>query len=253
MAELCRGAYADLNGNGSADNEDRYGYSGSGAVFIDAYWFSAGLRYVEIDKNGNPFISEDITSEKAVALVDKMQSIFHDGSNDMTTNPAGSAFANGNVLFMNHEFLQASFTLRDVNFDFGVVPIATYSEDDEFQTVTSFTYTLYGIPVDARDADMSSAVMEAMAYEGYKTVTPAVFETAMKVKYTHDEDSVRMLDIVRGSICFDFGRVFVSQLNLLTWEMFRYTIADNGNWSSTLASKLPVLEAKFEALMENFQ
>ena len=113
--------------------------------------------------------------------------------------------------------------------------------------------TLYGIPLDARDPDMSSAVMEAMAYEGWKTVTPAVFETAMKLKYTHDEDSIRMLDIIRDSISFDFGRVFNSMLNSVTYTMFRGVVNGTGNWSSTLASNLKVMDKQLSKLLEKFE
>ncbi len=106
----------------------------------------------------------------AADLVGKLQSLPNDSSHDMSTS--FGSFEAGNVLFHSDEMLMASWAYRDLPFDFGVVPVPTYSEDDEFSTCASFTYTLYGIPLDARDPDMSSAVMEAMAYEGWKTVTP---------------------------------------------------------------------------------
>ena len=250
MAELCHGVYTDLNGNGKADGEDRYGYSSS-PVFTDAFWFSAGLTYIDLNEDGVPVISENLSSERAADLVTKIQSMLNDGSNDMSTT--FGSFEAGNVLFHSNEMLMASWAYRDLPFDFGVVPVPTYSEDDAFSTCASFTYTLYGIPLDARDPDMSSAVMEAMAYEGWKTVTPAVFETAMKLKYTHDEDSIRMLDIIRDSISFDFGRVFNSMLSSITWQMFRGVVNGTGNWSSTLASNLKMLDKMLGKLIEKFE
>ncbi|MBR4206677.1 MAG: hypothetical protein IKQ92_14485 [Clostridia bacterium] len=181
----------------------------------------------------------------------KLQSMLNDGSHDLST--AFGSFEAGNVLFHNDEMLMASWAYRDLPFDFGVVPVPTYSEDDEFSTCASFTYTLYGIPLDARDPDLSSAVMEAMAYEGWKTVTPAVFETAMKLKYTHDTDSIRMLDIIRDSISFDFGRVFNSMLNSLTYTLFRGAATGTGNWSSALASSLKMLDKMLSKLLKNFE
>ncbi len=250
MGELCHGVYTDLNGNGTADGEDRYGFSSS-PVFTDAFWFSAGLTYIDIDAEGVPVISESLSSERAADLVAKLQSMLNDGSHDLST--AFGSFEAGNVLFHNDEMLMASWAYRDLPFDFGVVPVPTYSEDDEFSTCASFTYTLYGIPLDARDPDLSSAVMEAMAYEGWKTVTPAVFETAMKLKYTHDTDSIRMLDIIRDSISFDFGRVFNSMLNSLTYTLFRGAATGTGNWSSALASSLKMLDKMLGKLLKNFE
>ena len=156
MAELSKSVYTDLNGNGQADGEDRYGFSSS-PVFTDAFWFSAGLTYIDIDENGVPVISESLSSQRAADLVDKIQSMLFDGTNGVTTT--FDPFWNGNSVFHNDELLMASYSLRDVAYEYGVIPVPTYSEEDEFSTCLSFTYTLYGIPIDARDPDMSSAVM----------------------------------------------------------------------------------------------
>ena len=250
LAELCKGVYTDLNGDGKAGGEDRYGFSSS-PVFTDAFWFSAGLTYIDINGDGVPVISESLTSERAADLVAKLQSMLGDGTNDLSTT--FGSFDTGNVLFHSNEMLMAPWAYRDLPFDFGVVPVPTYSEDDEFSTCASFTYTLYGIPLDARDPDMSSAVLEAIAYEGSKTVTPAVFQTDMKLKYTHDEDSIRMLDIIRDSINFDFGRVFNSMLSSVTYTMFRGVVNGTGNWASTLASNLKLLDKQLGKLLDKFE
>ncbi len=249
MAEMCKGIYSDLNGNGTPDGEDRYGLSQS-PVFVDAFWFSAGLSYTEIGDDGVPRLSEDLQGQKASDLVDKLTSVIHDDSNDMNLDHA--PFEYGNVLFRSDELLMAPYQYRDVQFDFGVVPVPVYSEGDEFSTCASFTYQLYGIPVDAKDPDMSSAVMEALAFEGYKTVTPALFETAMKVKYTSDTDSVRMLDIVRDSLNFDLGRLFNSKLDSMTYSLFRDAVTDNKEWTSLIEKNMSKLEKKFDKLLESF-
>ena len=251
MAEMCKGVYTDLNSNGEPDGDDRTGFCSS-PVFTDAYWFSAGLNYTEIGADGVPVLSDDIESQKASDLVDKLQNYFHNSGNDLTTSGVGS-FKNGTQLFHSDELLMAAYEYRDVTFEYGVVPIPTFSEEDEFSTVASFTYTLYGIPTDIQDTAMSSAVMEAMAYEGWRTVTPAVFETAMKVKYTSDNDSIRMLDLIRASMNFDFGRVFNSMLDSLTFTMFRNAVTNKENWASSVKSNLPKIEKKLEKLLESYE
>lgn len=250
MAGMCKGVYSDLNGSGTADGEDRYGLN-QDSVFIDAYWFSAGLSYTDIDENGVPRLSEDLLGQRASDLVSRLGAMTHDGSNDIVIN--GPGFGTGNVLFHSNELLMAPYQYRDVQFDFGVVPVPVYSEGDEFSTCASFTYQLYGIPIDAKDPDMSSAVMEALAFEGYKTVTPALFETAMKVKYTSDTDSVRMLDIVRDSLNFDLGRLFNSKLDSMTFSLFRDAVSGNREWTSLITKNMSKLEKKFDKLLESFE
>ncbi len=98
---------------------------------------------------------------------------------------------------------------------------------------------MYSIPVDVRDPDECSAVMEAMASEGYYTMSPAFFETALKVKYSSDNDSARMYDLIKSTIMFDFGRVFSqAALNSIPGK-FRSAIANNNtNWASVYASSI---------------
>ncbi len=249
ITELSSVVYTDANGNGELDSGDRIGYF-CDPVYSDAYWFNAGLSYVEIGEDGVPFLSPDIRSERAADLVEKMQSIYKDKTNGVTNQVGG--FANGNVLFHTDELFYASSTLREVPFPFGIVPVPAYSEEDEFSTLASFTYTLYSVPIDAKDADMSSAVMEAMGYEGFRSVTPAVFETAIKLKYTNDQESIRMLDLIRDSMDFDFGRLFNASFNTVTYSMFRDAINNGGRWASVVKTKMPVLEKALEKLLKNF-
>ena len=60
---------------------------------------------------------------------------------------------------------------------------------------------------------MSSAVLEALASESSKLITPAVFEVALKVKYSSDDKMAQMYDIIRASMTYDFGRVFTDNLD----------------------------------------
>lgn len=91
---------------------------------------------------------------------------------------------------------------------------------------------------------MAAAVMEALASESYRTVTPALFETGMKVKYAQDDETSQVFDIIRSSAVFDFGRMFAKDMEWLTYSLFRY--APNSNWMSTYAKS----EAKMETLLD---
>lgn len=57
----------------------------------------------------------------------------------------------------------------------------------------------------------------------------------------------------RDSISFDFGRVFNSMLSSITWQMFRGVVNGTGNWSSTLASNLKMLDKMLGKLIEKFE
>ncbi len=130
------------------------------------------------------------------------------------------------------------------------MPYPKYDEEQsQYVTITSFPYTLYGIPIDARDPDMSAAVLEAMASESYRTVSPALFENAFKVKYAQDMQSSLMYDLIRSTVSFDFGRVFNNDLGGLTYSLFRTAVvSQNTNWASTVKSNEKVLTKQIEKL-----
>ena len=99
----------------------------------------------------------------------------------------------------------------------------------------AYPFTIYSVSVALNDeqANMAGAVLECMASESYRQVTPAVFETAMKLKYASDEDDSRMYDLIRDTIQIDLGRIFTTPLKNVSWEPFR-NACTNGqtNWAS---------------------
>ena len=127
-----------------------------------------------------------------------------------------------------------------------------YDEAQEgYYTVSSFPYTLYGIPVDAKDPSMSAAILECLASESYRTVSPALFEVALKVKYASDNDASEMNDIIRGSNVFDIGRIFNDSVGGKTYSMFRSCLMDNKDaWISTYEKNVKAMTMQFNKVVE---
>ena len=77
----------------------------------------------------------------------------------------------------------------------------------------------------------------------------------MKKRYSEDDQTSRMYDIIKGSVCFDFGRVFTDQLGTLTYGPFRNKINSNtgDTWMSSWASSKPQLETMLADLLKTFQ
>ncbi len=256
MMDMSKGLYKDLNGNAKADVEDQFGYASS-SIFSDAFFFSSGLKTTAITDDG-VVMSEDFSGEKAVSLIDKLTQFINVSDDACHTNIVGEDnynFDRGNTLFANIEIQYAYTTLREVDFEYGILPLPKYDEAQEnYHTVTSFGQTLYGIPLDARDPDMSSAVMECLASESYKRVVPALFEVALKVKYSMDTEDAKMYDILRSGVVFDLGRIFNDSLGAETYSLFRNALLENTNtWASTCAKRVPALDKKLEKLFEKFE
>jgi len=64
-----------------------------------------------------------------------------------------------------------------------------------------------GIPKTVGDevADYVCMVLEALAAESSRALTPVYLDVALKNKYTRDENSAAMIDLIRENIVSDFG------------------------------------------------
>ena len=159
---------------------------------------------------------------------------------------------NEHVIFMLSGMAAASTKLRQVNFEYGIVPTPKWDEAQEnYLCTTAYTGALWAIPLDARNEDLSSAVMEALAIEGYYSVAPVFFEIALKVKYSSDDDSARMYDIIRQARSYDFGRVYsTAGLDGIPGKLRGMIQNDNPNWMSTYESNIRTFEKLLENLVE---
>ena len=256
MKEMTSGVYLDLNGNGEKDFDDQFGYI-TYSIFVDSFFFSCGLCTTDKDENDIPHLSPLFSGEKAHSVVEKVVAFVSEqdclvGNGAEQIEPSYGAFKEGRALFTGHELTYAVNYLRDAPFTYGIVPFPKYDEEQaDYVTIMSFPYTLYGIPIDARTPSMSAAVMEAMASESYRTVSPVLFENAYKVKYAQDTQSSLMYDLIRQTVSFDFGRVFNDNLNSLTYSLFRNAIVQkNTDWASTMKANEKVLNKLLDKLTQ---
>lgn len=255
MFGMSESIYNDVNGNGKRDEGDLYGLYADNTSFDNLY-YAAGMSVIAPDADGNMVVSPDFSGEKMVSLLEKLCTAFHDAEGcaygTEENKFATTAFMEERALFLMAGVSAAPNSLRDVEFAYGVLPAPKWDEAQaDYRSTISYVAALYAIPKDAKDPDMSSAVLEALASESHYTVTPAFYETAMKVKYSADNDSARMYDIMLSSVSYDFGRVYSrSALDGIPGLLRSMVQENNTNWRSTYASKEPVLQEKLEKLLE---
>lgn len=253
LKTMSSGVYKDLNGDGKKDLSDQIGYVVQ-SVWSDTFFFASGLRTSQIGSDGLPMLSEEFGGEKTQALLENLLDFF---SKDYAyfgeeTNDIRNTFIEGRSLFLTHEIYFSGKFMRDSQVEYGLLPIPKYDEaQSDYYTVSSFPYTLYGIPVDVKDPSMSAAVLEALASESYRTVSPALFETALKVKYASDNEVSEMYDIIRASNVFDIGRIFNDSMNGKTYSMFRSSLQNkNANWISTYNKELKSLSKNYQKVID---
>lgn len=137
---------------------------------------------------------------------------------------------------------------------FGILPPPKYDEKQQnYYSVEGNAFTLYAIANTPTDPDMCSAVLEAMGSEGYRRLSPAIFESAMKVKYASDDLTSQMFDITRAGVVFDNGRIYSGIVDNIFTSTYNTAIDKNSTaWMSTIESIRGEMESKVAALNSTF-
>ncbi|MCQ2428598.1 MAG: hypothetical protein MJ137_09440 [Clostridia bacterium] len=203
-----------------ADANDDMGFCLSSNVHIDPFFWGAGLRVIDRDGEGALQISDSFGGEKANEVAAITQKFLHEPYS--ATADSAKHFQNGTAIFTLDRAQIAPKNLADATFQFGIVPMPVYSDDQEnYVTCLGYPYTLYAISTSSTQPEAAAAVLECWSSEGYRTITPALFEVSMKFKYTSDSQAGRMFDIIRSTVSFDIGRIFTTNFGNVPYSLFR--------------------------------
>jgi len=99
---------------------------------------------------------------------------------------------------------------RGMEANFGIVPLPKFDEAQTqyYSVVNPYTGVLLGVPKSVQDLERTSIILEAMAAESRYTLQPAYYDVVLQRKYTRDDESQEMLDIIFGNRIYDIGAVY---------------------------------------------
>jgi len=208
MAEFALGASQDLDGDSVFDfAKDQFGYASNANGAPVNIVYTAGQRLA--GKNANNELVLTINTERTVDTYDKFFGFMandgvyiqlEDGFTEIT-----KSFMDGRVLFMETQ-LTSTESLRSMEDDFGIIPPPKIDASQEnYHTGVGAGGNLFGVPVTNPDPERTSVILEALCYEGYKTVIPTYYDVVLSSKYARDEESVEMLEIIHAGRIYDVG------------------------------------------------
>ena len=234
--EYTRGVYSDLDGDTVATEADRYGMTAT-LVHWDAFFTGSDLKTVVLTDDGQLELSTDLFSQKTVDLLDKICNLFY-VSGDAEIEKGVNLFAAGNALFVVDRAFITSNKLTDTEFAYGILPTPKFNEDqDGYRTCLSFAYTMYMVSTASTIPDAAAATLELMAYQSYLHITPALFEESMKLRYADQSDDAFMFDYIRDSVVIDVGRLFTTELDKMSYSIFRDAIKKNSPGTYLVTAK----------------
>lgn len=251
MISMSKNLYADLNGNAAKDTDDQYGLTIT-PLHSDAFLTGSGITTLD-NAGGTLSYNADFLGEKTQNLQEKLQSFLNDSPDGLLSGSASNInFSAGKSLFWIDR-CKTAITFSSTDLSYGIVPVPKYDEDQEnYRSVIGNPFSLYAIPKDSMTADMAGAVMECMASESYRTVSPALYEVSLKLKYSQDDVASQMFDIVKSTVVFDLGRIFLRSLDA-PFERWQGALSGNTAWLTLTKSSSRVWEKKLEKLLEIYQ
>lgn len=253
LMEISAQASADLNSDSKYDLEDKLG-------FVVPDWnqprgiLAATNSYMyQKDSNGEwQFV---YGSERDSDIVNKLYKLYYetDGAlypaisnttpGDLETyNKIMNKFRSGEIFVISAEMDDAVSQLRSMQDDYGILPYPKFDEKQEnYGSSSRTTFSTFSMPVTCDNQDMAGAVLEALSSSNRDTVLPAYFEIALKTKYSRDNDSARMYDIIRETMYLDFGYVFNNAISD-PLGLLKNSMAEENSLASNIASRKTALE-----------
>ena len=205
LANISKELYQDLNGSGTADKGDQFGF-GSPYSSHCATWPSAcAVPTVEFHEDGT--VTSVMASERAATMTEKLRELYGVNVGSYLHVSTGASedemeveFMNGNIGFITNGLILAETVLRDVTFDYGIIPYPKLDEAQEsYYTVPGGSVSCFATPVTAADTELVGALSAAMSRESWVSVLPTYYDIVLKVKGARDEASIEMLDIISDS------------------------------------------------------
>lgn len=247
--EMCTAVSQDLDSNGKWDDNDKYGMLGYCDI-IAIGLIGGGVKFATKNTNDIPEIT--FMNEKTVAIFEKFTSILYKPELFWSWSKSGSnnersrvMFANGQGLFNWNEFHSIP-NLREMETDFGILPMPLYSEGQEryYHSVNPHVAQMMAIPTSNPDAEKTGAVAQHFGAVGKNILTPAYYDISLVGKYARDEESIMTMDVIFNTMTYDPGYMN----NWGTLAQFTLSMVDS--YKVDLVSQYEKLEPKAQTALD---
>ncbi len=254
LNEMIKETYEDANNSNTKDIADVFGCVTATNAKMDAWLYGLGYKLTTINNDGE---IEFLISDPGIGeYIDLMREFFL-ADDALTYDPnMHKIFLEERAYFYAAGLLMAT-DIKNQNLDlhYGVVPMPKLtSEQDRYYTHLSNTHDAWGAPYNAPDMDCTSAIMECMASEAYRSIGPTYYDLYLKIRYAPDADIAAMYDLIRDSITFDFAYLFSCVFTENPKDLLKTCITDpTKSWATVYASKASRLDAEFQKIVEVYQ
>jgi len=248
-------AYIDTDGDGTASPADNYGLITSCINDADSFLQGCQVSMISRDENGLPFL--DVDEERMTTIVEKVYNLFWNNPGcrpHLSGYTEREIFVEGRALLVTAAMENVASTFAEMEDDFGVLPYPMLDEaQGKYGTRVQDALSLWCVPIDAKNPEMSAAVLEALGAQSYRTVTPAYFDVALKNRYSRDEQTAEMMDLIQDSALINFEQLYNESIGN-PWFVLRTLMPQkNSNYASYWATNSKVITKMLQKAVEKIE
>ena len=249
MYQIAKACEKDLDGDGKMTvGKDVIGHI-EGNDHIKHWIYAMGEKSCDIDKDGN--LEVNILTESHISAIDTLFSYMVD--KQMTYTGAWQDFLKGGIVFCG-AMLGPINSLREMEDDFGVIPMAKKDEAQERygNYVSNGWTTAYAIPMTNKDPDRTGIILEVLCGFSTDTVRSALYDVLFAAKLVRDTEAVEMLNIIFDTKSYDWAVDFSWGGNFANLYNGIYNTKNNTYVSGATKSQ-KIINKMLDRVIEDFK
>ncbi len=259
VTEMSKAVYSDLDGNGKWDENDRYGFMGYRDASLSMF-HSSGGRVAK--KTSEETIELTMMEENSYnALVASLTLMAQDSTFNLhkvlEPKMAGEIYPRAEAMFRADQSLFYWILIhdvqkfRDMESDFGILPVpSTDPERTGYNCNVNWYHSHMMSIITTADPERAPYVLELMAAKSHYTVHREYLNVCLARKYSRDNESEQMLDLIFGRRVYDIGAYYA--LGSIAHNIIMLTMKNNTDAASMYAKAEKSANKDIEKIMKDY-
>lgn len=230
-----RNSDEDLVGMVNGDDPVRFLYTGCGGLFMRP--------------DGDGYFEYCFQEPDNLDLMEKIfdEVLYTDAFRNAYVNPTPHQMFEEDMALYTMEVIKSVHHYRSMESDYGILPVPKLDEISPYRCEVSPHHdTWMSVFHTTEDPEFVGAVLEALAWESYYSVSPDFYEVIIEGRGTRDEESREMLGIIFDTRTYDPGLIF--DLATMGEDVLRRTATGLTNFSSFYQEHSAQIESELEEL-----
>lgn len=248
---IADGKTTDLNGDGEIKVGDDLFSLTCWSDYAAAMLYGAGGDFSYFDDAGS--IVLNLNQEKSVGIYEKIYAAIRGTEANYETEQherSFSVFNEGRAFFCGITFQKIETFLREMEYDFGVLPNPKYDESQEtYSTCVSGAGSMVVVPKSCTDPEYVGTMLEAMAAISYDMITPDLIDVLASTKNVRDPESSEIVQMIIRNRNFDTARMHDISVDGYVETLLR---ADSTDVASHFAKNEKVWNKLMDKLNESY-